>query len=271
MLRVLINSIFVIYLVLFSYINVFVTESALKNYFTDSFYILELVAFVTALYVARDWYYKATTVGTSFLFFSFAFLSQFIGHLFYTLLFLFTGVENPYLNFGDYFFIISSVLFLFGCCLLLKEWYSQRQQFSFRLFLIITAGYFGIFVLVLSFLYPLLITREDSFGFLRFLMEFVLPAAEVSILSVLTVYIFYSKKIYLGILRQNLLMLSVATFVQFANDIFFYFQTYTGTWSPAGLNDLLYLLIYYLHCMSMLRTLDKTYREHHFQPTYYYL
>jgi hypothetical protein len=265
----LFHLVFSFYLILFFYLKFSTQDEHLANYFTDSFYVIELFAFGAALIVSNDWFFFGTQVGLAFLLYAFAFLFQFLGHLSYTLIFLNTGIENPYLNVGDIAFLVSSSLFLVGCIILLREGLLLKGIHKNWFFL-------GSKLLLLLMCFTLLaslhlFTPIDTMEVTsyRIWMEFLLPVIEIIDIILLTVYLFYCNYLYLGSFRYNFLLMAVAFVVLFLNDLLFYFQTYTNTWSPAGLNDLLYLISYYLQCISIIGIANKLYRKHSIGATYY--
>lgn len=266
MFRLLLHFAFSFYLLFYIFVF-FRQDIRFANLFTDSFYVIELFAFGAAVLVSKEWYYLETHVGSAFLSFASSFLLQFLGHLSYTLVFLISGVENPYLNLGDAFFILSSCMFLTGCFILLREGFvfsGIRNRWLFYGFVAFVSC-----CVVLVLLLLLTVVGDEVSSIYRALMEIVLPVLEILLIAVLTVYLFYCNYLYLGSFRFNFLVMSVAFTLLFLNDMLFYFQTYTNSWSPAGLNDLLYLIVYYLQSVSVVGIANKLYRKHSEVKTYY--
>lgn len=267
MYRLLLHIAFSFYLLFYIYIIFFQQDIRFANLFTDSFYVIELFAFGAALLVSKEWYFLNTHIGSAFSSFATSFLLQFFGHLSYTLVFLTSGIENPYLNLGDSCFVLSSCMFLVGCIILLREgivFSGIRNGWLFYGFVVFVSC-FVVLVLLLS----LTAVGDEITSIYRILMEIVLPVLEILLITVLTIYLFYCNNLYLGAFRFNFLIMSAAFTLLFLNDLLFYFQTYTNSWSPAGLNDLLYLIIYYLQSVSVVGIANKLYRKHSVVNTYY--
>lgn len=267
MYRLLPHIAFSFYLLFYIYIISFHQGIRFANLFTDSFYAIELFAFGAALLVAKEWYFFNTYIGSAFLTFAASFLLQFLGHLSYTLVFLASGIANPYLNLGDSCFILSSCMFLIGCIILLREGVVLSGVRNGWLFygVMVFVSYFVVLISLLL----LTVVGDQVSSIYRVLMEIVLPVLEILHVTFLTIYLFYCNLLYLGSFRFNFLILFVAFTLLFLNDLLFYFQTYTNSWSPAGLNDLFYLLVYYLQSVSVVGIANKLYRKHSVFKTYY--
>lgn len=246
-------SIFSLFFLYIEYLNYLTIDTeTIRNYFTDSYGILALVAgLIGIINVAPKWKYFQSYLGRSILFFSAGLTFQALGHLSYTIEFYLFNLENTYPSFGEIFFFGSIPLYILGV------WYISKSSGS-------------IFSLrskqnkIISLLIPIILIGISYINFLRdysfedtplltIFLDFAYPIGQAIYLSFALLSYYLTRNFLGGIMKKKILFILVALIFQYLADSYFIFQNITGTWDAGGLGDYLFILSYFLLGISLIQ------------------
>jgi hypothetical protein len=190
-------------------------------------------------------------MGRSILAFSVGLLLQSFGQSVYAYYALFGGVEVPYPSLGDVGFFGSIPCYIYGTYLLgrvtgvrvsMKRYTEKLSAIILPLVLLLSS--YAMFLRGYDFSEVSLLTGVLDFGY---------PLGQALYVSLAILILILSKKSLGGLMKKPLQFLLLALFVQYAADYMFLYQISRDTWFAGGMNDVVYLLAYFIMTIALIR------------------
>ncbi len=255
----LLTIVFTFYALSWIYLNLFVPhDSALNDYFTDTYGVVACVGGFLGFTVARLWGALKSIVGRSLSFLSLGLLFQFLGQLSYAIYYYVYNVENPYPSFGEVFYFGSIPIYICGVWLLARALGVGRSlrtsRSKYALFLI------PLIMLFISYQLFLKDYEVDSTSPVTTFLDYGYPFGQAIFISLTIVAFIFSKKALGGILRKSVMFVFMALVFQYFADTIFLYETLTDTWRPGGLDDLLFVTSYFSMAFA-LSTFASSYKK----------
>lgn len=230
-----------------------VTQSALGlELWVDSYQIMSWYGAIFGFWSAAHWGGRKSVMGRSILAFSVGLLLQSFGQSVYAYYALFGGVEVPYPSIGDIGFFGSIPCYIYGTYLLGRVTGARisMKKYSEK----ISAIMFPFVLLVCS--YAMFLRGYDTTDvpILTVFLDFGYPLGQAIYVSLAILIFFLSKKTLGGLMRKPLQFLLLALIVQYVADYMFLYLQSRGIWIAGGLNDVVYLLAYFVMTIALIRT-----------------
>ena len=243
---------FLLYLVLWVLLNLLIKhDSRLFDYFTDSYGIIAGIGGFLGVFAAKKWGGLGSLIGRSLSLFSIGLLFQFLGQISYAIYFYVFKIDNPYPSFGEIFYFGSIPIYIFAAWLLgsavgikhaLKSGYNRLYAILIPLLMIGTSYYY--FLKDYNFSQNSRIVTFLDFGY---------PLGEATFMSIAILSYILSRNTLGGKLRNKVILVLFALFIQYSADTVFLVNTINNKWRAGGLDDLIFLVSYFLMGYSLLK------------------
>lgn len=224
------------------------------NYFSDSYGILSLFGGLFGLIASKKWGGFKSVLGRGILFFAIGLFFQAFGQITYSYYAQVLSVEAPYPSLGDVGFFGSIPFYILGVLYIGKTVGAKisLKSYASRMW----AGATPIILLIVSYL-VFLRGYEFSGDKLTTILDFGYPLGQAFYVSLALLAYLLSRKLLGGIMRNKILLVLFALFVQYIADFMFLYKFSRETWTPGGINDFTYLVAYMVMITALLR-LGKT-------------
>jgi len=203
------------------------------------------------LFISRTWGGLKSVMGQAIIFFSLGLLLQAFGQSIFSYYNLVLGVDMPYPSISDIGFFGSIPLYIYAVLLLGRASgvaISLRSVKSKIVALLIPAA-----ILSMSYLFFLKGYEFDWSNPLRVFLDFGYPIGQALYISVAILVFVLSKNLLGGIMREKIIFVLGALFVQYFADYNFLYQALQGTWVNGGYGDFIYLIAYFFMSYSVIR------------------
>jgi hypothetical protein len=233
--------------------NYFTQDAAseLQGYFSDSYWVLALIGGVAGLIVAKSWGGFKSLLGKSLCFFSLGLLAQVFGQVIYSYYALVQKVEAPYPSIGDIGFFGSIVLYILAIYYLARV--AGAKVGAAKTLNKILAVVMP--VALLTFSYAIFLKDYDAaeVGTLTKLLDFGYPLGQAFYISMTLLTYFLTRSLLGGIMKNKVLLLLGALFVQYTADYMFLYRFSREQWYAGDVSDALYLVAYFLMTVAILK------------------
>lgn len=231
------------------YINVMLRDpdhGSLNNQiFAATYGVVSLVGGVVGMAASRKWGGSKSLIGKALLFFSIGLFAQEFGQLAYSFYIYALKVDIPYPSVGDIGYF-GSVLFYIIAAIHLARATGFRFSIQDKSKKAIAA------------IVPLLLLSGSYYYFLRgyvfdfssftsgltVFLDFGYPLGQAVYIAIVIITYLLSKKMLGGVMKNKILLILFALFVQYAADSSFLYAAKFDKYFAAGANDLLYLFAY---------------------------
>lgn len=248
MFHILLKSKLFYFLIIFSFLlfvfwlQIFFSgaKEADVNYIFGFLYAqIALIGGINGLLISKKWGGYKSYVGKGIIFFSLGLIGEWFGQTMWTYYNVVARVEIPYPSIGDigYFSIIplfALAIFYFakaaGAKFSLKTLNGKIIAIAIPLIMVLISYNLFLKDLILDLSHPL-----------RTFLDFGYPIGEAITISLALLTYSLSKGTLGGKMRGKILFLIFAMILQYISDSTFLYQAASGTYSNAGINDLLYL------------------------------
>lgn len=236
---------FILLTLWWSTINITGLKNPFQNYFFGAIYgLMALGGGLYGLSVAVKWGGFRSAMGRAILFFSLGLLFQEFGQLIFSYYNMVLGVEVPYPSIADIGFFGTIPFYIIGALYLAR---ASGVQFSLKR----TSAYLQIIIIPVILLITsyLLFLKDYKYDFtqpMQVFLDFGYPMGQAIYLSIAILVYSLSKNLLGGYMKNRILLLILAFFIQYLADYNFLFQNSRGTWVNAGYGDYLYLLAYFM-------------------------
>ncbi|MDO8609882.1 MAG: hypothetical protein Q7R95_05000, partial [bacterium] len=231
------------------------TDYSLQNQiFGASYGVLALFGGIYGLLIAKKWGGFKSIMGKAISFLSLGLLAQVFGQIVYSIYTFYFKIEIPYPSLGDVGYFGSIFPYSFGLYYLAKATgvtfklkNLKHKLIALIIPLVMLIGSYFIFLRGYEF---------DWTNPIRVFLDFGYPLGETIYISMALLIYFLSQGILGGIMKPKILFLLFALFIQFLADYSFLYISYYGTIYPGGINDMVYLLAYFLMTISLIKLLS---------------
>ena len=246
-------SLLVIYWIFF---QIFLTADDANH---RQIYTFSTIYGVTALYgaicgllIARKWGGIKSILGRGLLFLSIGLLAQEFGQLVYSYYYIVQNLETAnYPSLGDVGFFGTIPLYCIGIIYLAKA-----SGVTLRIKSVVhIVPAIAITFAILAFGYYLFL-QDYTFDWsapIKTFLDFGYPLGAAIYISLAIGTYILSKGVLGGIMKSKILFLLLALCLQFLADYMFLYQISRGTWVDSGVNELIYLISYFVMTMALLQ------------------
>lgn len=219
--------------------------------FASVYFILAIWGGVWGVAVSRKWGGLKSLMGKAILMFSLGLFAQAFGECAYAYYSFYLNVEIPYPSLGDLGYFGSIPLYIYGTFLLAKasgisiklKSLGHKLQAILIPLAMLTIGY-------------ALFLRGYEFDWsdpLRIFLDFGYPLAQAIYISLAFLTYLLSKGVLGGIMKNKILFILFALFIQFLSDYNFLYQVNRGTWVTGGYGNILYLSAFLLMTLGLIQ------------------
>jgi len=229
----------------------FESNSFWHNLFSDTYGIVAAFGGLWGLRIGERWGGLKSVMGKAIGFFSLGLLFQAFGQFIYSIYYLFLQVEVPYPSLGDLGYFGSIPFYIYAVLMLAK---ASGVRISLKSFgNKIQAVLIPVLGLVISYYVFLRGYEFDWSAPLVIFLDFGYPLGQAVyiILAILTFLL--SRRVLGGIMRGKILLILLALVIQYIADFMFLYQFSREAWSAGGINDLTYLIAYFIMTYSLIQ------------------
>jgi hypothetical protein len=219
--------------------------------FGATYGVMALAGAVIGFIAARKWGGFKTVLGKALTFFSLGLLAQEAGQIIYTYYIYGAKIQIPYPSWGDLAYFGSVLLYITAAFFLSR---AAGTRFSLK-----DTKYKAVAVVVpaalLATSYWVLLHNHqyDTSHPLTVFLDFGYPMGQAIYISIAITAYLLSRKLLGGVMRQGIVLIILGLFVQYVADFMFIYQSNRGTWLTGKLDDLLYLVAYFVMASALLK------------------
>lgn len=220
------------------------------EWYSDSYWLVAVVGAVCGLFVARQWGGFKSVFGRALLLFTLGLCAQIFGQLTYSYFALVKGVDAPYPSIGDIGFFSSILFYIWGVLLLSKAVGARfasaaphQKGVAILIPLAILGASYALF----------LKDYEFGGGALATLLDFGYPLGQASYLSLALLAYILSLKSLGGKMKNKVLLILFALFIQYVADFLFLFRFSREQWYAGDVSDLMYQVAYLLMTIALIQ------------------
>lgn len=206
---------------------------------------------IWGLKISKGWGGLKSVMGKAIIFFSLGLCFQEFGQLSYSFYIYYKHIDVPYPSIGDIGYFGSIPLYILGVLYLAKASGVRVSLKSLRSK--IQAVVVPLIVLSLGYYLFLQGYVFDWTHKLTIFLDFGYPLGEAAYVSLALLVYLLSRNLLGGIMKNKILFILFALFVQFLSDYTFLYQASKKTWYAGGLNDFSYLIAYFLMTLGLLQ------------------
>jgi hypothetical protein len=217
--------------------------------FSGTYGILALFGGLVGIGAAQKWGGFKSILGRGILMLSLGLLAQEFGQLAFGYYLHIQHVEIPYPSLADVGYFGSILFYIYGAILIAKAagaTISLRSMKGKLIALLLPAA-----VLVTSYFVFLSNYEFDFSQPLTVFLDFGYPLGQAIYLSIALLAYLFSRKWLGGILKNKILLVIAAFFLQYAADFNFLYQVVNETWVNGGYGDYLYLFSYFVMGLAL--------------------
>lgn len=217
-------------------------DDSQKQLFAAVYGLMALWGAIWGFLISRQWGGYKSIIGKAIIFFSLGLFAQEFGQLAYSYYIYYLHIEVPYPSLGDIGYFSSILFYIYGVVLLAKA--SGVRIFSSSLGSKLQAVIIPLIILSASYW---MFLRDYSFDWsnpLKIFLDFGYPLGQSIYISLAVLAFLLSRKILGGLMRNKILFILAALFVQYVADYTFLYQSSRGLWKVGEINDLVYLIAY---------------------------
>jgi len=217
--------------------------------FTNTYGVVALIGGVFAILTSRKWGGSKSLIGRAIMVLGLGLLAQEFGQLMYAYYIYVQKIDVPYPSLGDIGYFGSVLLYIYGTWLLAKATgvkLSMKKMGNKVLALALP-------VILLAVSYSIFLRGYEFAGAspLTVVLDFGYPLLQSVYLALALLTLLLSTKYLGGIMKPVILAVLIALTVQYVADFTFLYQVQHETWSPGGVNDLIYLISYCAMSVSL--------------------
>ena len=201
--------------------------------------------------ISKHWGGMKSVMGKAIIMFSLGLFAQEVGQIIYAYYSFVEHIAVPYPSLGDIGYFGSIPLYIYGVYLLAKASGATIKLQSYRHR--IPAILIPLIMLALGYILFLQTYEFDFSNPIKIFLDFGYPFGQKIYISLAIVTYLLSKGVLGGVMKNRILFILFALFIQFLSDFTFLYQSSRGTWSVGGINDFMYLCAYFLMTLSLLQ------------------
>ena len=224
-------------------------ETFYHDLFSDTYGVTALIGFFIGFFISKSYGGWKSKMGRGIMMFSFGLLAQAFGQFVYTYYFLVLGVEVPYPSLGDLGYFGSIPLYIYGVWLLGE---ASGARVSLR----------KVKNQISAILVPLVILGYSYYTFLQgyeldwsaplvVFLDFGYPLGQAVYVALALLIYILSHRLLGGVMKNKILFILIALFIQYLSDYTFLLRFYNETWVAGGISDFIYLVSYFLMTLAL--------------------
>lgn len=230
----------------------FTDKFSLQNQIFGSVYgVLALYGALQGIRLSSRWGGVRSIMGKAILLLSLGLFAQVFGQVVYSIYTFFLHIEIPYPSLGDLGYFGSIPFYIYGV-------YNVARASGVRFTL------HNLRNRLITIIIPLIILIFGYYMFLqgyvfdwnqplRIFLDFGYPLGEAIYVSLALSTLLLTKNILGGVMKSKIIYILSALCMQFISDYAFLYQSLKQAAYPAGINDLFYLISYFLMTMALLQ------------------
>lgn len=219
--------------------------------FGDVYGFMALWGGLWGIVISKKWGFTQSVMGKAILMFSLGLFAQEFGQISYSLYYNLTGVPGPYPSIGDLGFFGSIFFYMYGVWLL-----GQASGIHLKLQLYKSKIQAIIIPAIMLFVAYYLFLQNYTFDWanpIKIILDFGYPFGQAIYISLAILVYFLSRDILGGVMKDKILFILFALWIQFLSDYFFLYQSSHGTYAVGGIIDYMYLLSYFAMTLGLLQ------------------
>lgn len=227
----------------------FFGEEAVETW-ADAYFVLALYGGITGLVISKYWGGFKSLLGKAVIAFSTGLFLQAFGQAVYAYYAIFKGVEAAYPSIGDFGYVGSVFLYIYGVMLLAK---TSGIKISLRSYLNKTQAIgIPLILLLVSYIIFLRGYEFDWSSPAKIFIDFGCPLGQAVYVSIAILVLILSRNVLGGLLKRPILLLLLALAVQYLADFVFLYMFNQDTYVAGGIADILYFLAYFFMGYSLI-------------------
>lgn len=225
-------------------------DSTSLEWYSDTYWIVAAVGVACGLFAAKQWGGVKSIFGRSLTFFTLGLAAQTFGQLTYSYFAIVQGVEAPYPSVGDIGYFGSILCYIIGI-LLLSRAIGVRFKTAPR-HEKVTVIAIPTLLLLSSYAFFL---QHYTFGeaALTTFLDFAYPLGQALYISLALLAYILSRKWLGGRMKNKILLLLFALFVQYLADFLFLYRISREQWYAGDVSDLMYQTAYLFMTLALLQ------------------
>lgn len=217
--------------------------------YSDTYWIVALVGVFYGFHASRQWGGRKSVFGKALLLFSLGLLAQVFGQVIYSYFALVKDIEAPYPSVGDIGYFGSVILYIFAVLTLSKALGVKFSRASNYQKIIAVAAP----IILLAATYYLFLSDYKYTGnAVTTFLDFGYPLGQATYISIALFAYILSTKMLGGRMKNKILLLLFALFIQFLADFTFLYRVSQQQWYAGDGSDLTYQLGYLLMTIALI-------------------
>lgn len=224
----------------------------LYNYyiFSSSYFVVAVYGGLWGVGIAKKWGGLKSVMGKAICFFSLGLFSQAVGQILYGVYDIFFHIQAAYPSLGDVGYFATIPLYIYGVIFLGKASGIKRESYYIMQNL-------KIFVSTISLLLIgyLLLLQQYIFDWtnpIKIFLDFAYPLGDIIFVYLAFSLYMHVKKIKADIIKNKIMLITLALFTHFLSDFVFVYQKNLQTWHVGQLNDYMYFFAYLLMTLAII-------------------
>jgi len=226
-------------------------DHSIAELFSGIYGIMALFGGIFGLTVGRHFGGFKSFIGATVMYISLGLLAQVAGQLTYSAYTQLFNIEIPYPSWGDVGYFGSVIFYIMAAWSAVKAVRTKvalKSALNKALVVIVPIG-----LLTLSYVVFLSNYKYQDGQLLATILDFGYPLGQAIYIAIALLALVLSRKFLGGIMKNVILLLIFAFFLQYVADFMFLYQHNQDTWKTAGLNELVYLTAYFVMTMSLIK------------------
>jgi hypothetical protein len=211
--------------------------------------VMALIGAIGGFRIAKKWGYTKSLMGKAICMFALGLFAQEFGQLVYSFYIYFLHIDIPYPSIGDIGFFGSIPLYIYGTLLLARASGIKVSLKSLgnQIYALVIP------VLILGFSYYMFLQgyEFDWSAPVAIFLDFGYPLGQAIYVSLALLTYILSRRTLGGVMRSRILWFLFALAIQYMADYTFLYQAAKETWVAGGINDLMYLVSYFVMTMAL--------------------
>jgi hypothetical protein len=218
--------------------------------FSETYGYMAVWGGIWGIIISSKWGGFRSIMGKAIIMFSLGLFAQEFGQLAYAFYNDIYKVPGPYPSLGDFGFFGSIPLYIYGILLLAKASGLKIRLKSYANK--IQAILIPAIILIIGYTLFLQGYKFDWSNPIKVFLDFGYPFGQAIYISIAILTYLLSRGILGGVMKNKILFILFALFIQFLSDYTFLYQSNKGIWQVGGINDYMYLCSYFFMTLGLL-------------------
>lgn len=233
------------------YFHIYTSSTRYFGDYSSIYGVMALWGAIWGMIISKKWGGFKSVMGRAIFMFSLGLFAQEFGQIVYAYYSFYKHVSIPYPSWGDIGYFGSIPLYIYGVWLLGQASGIKIKLRSFGNQAI--AVVVPLVMLVVAYFVFLQHYTFDWSNPIKVLLDFGYPFGQAIYISLAILTYLLSKSVLGGVMKNKILFILFALFIQFLSDYTFLYQSNAGTWKNGNLNEFMYLTAYFLMTLGILQ------------------